>query len=202
LTDLATAVIITAPISREGQAMVTQETTDRAKAVIVEIVRQSGGTFRNKTNIFKAFWKAHVAAATMGLNSLTGYPIVKMPGGPGIHDFDKLLGALLEDGVLKTRDVQTGPYTAVEFKIAEGSARLGAFTEVEETAIGQGVAFASGKSATEVSDESHLLSRSWRESALGDELDIILDTIPDDEYSERQKAINDIREGWLTIGGN
>jgi hypothetical protein len=34
----------------------TSHETKRAKRIIVELVRQAGGQFQNKTNLFKAFW--------------------------------------------------------------------------------------------------------------------------------------------------
>jgi hypothetical protein len=51
-------------------------------------------------------------------------------------------------------------------------------------AIREGVKAVDGKSAVAVSDESHRQSRVWREAKDGEELDIYLDLIDDDERAK------------------
>jgi hypothetical protein len=154
--------------------------TKRAKRIIVELVRQAGGQFQNKTNLFKAFWKAHLAYAANQPGYLSTWPIVRMPNGPGIEDFDTLLSEMLHDGWLTIDEVQMGQYWAMAFKLGPHcpppSLPAGAIE-----AIKAGIAAVDGKTATAVSDDSHRQSRVWREAKDGEELDIYLDLIPDDE---------------------
>lgn len=157
-----------------------------AKAVIVEIIRQSGGVLRNKTNLFKAFWKAHVAAASMG-RSLSTYPIVRMPNGPGIDKFDRLMGELMSEGAVVTEMTIVGPYSAFEFRLVAHDAYDDCLTADDVIAIRNGVEFISGKTSAECSEWSHQQSRSWVASKDGDLLDTDLDSIPEDEY-ERMSA--------------
>lgn len=154
--------------------------TKRAKKIIVELVRQAGGQFQNKTNLFKAFWKAHLAYAANNPGYLSTWPIVRMPNGPGIEDFDTLLGEMLEDGWLTIDEVQVGQFWAMAFKLGPNcpppSLPSGAIQ-----AIKAGAEAVDGKTAAAVSDDSHRQSRVWREAKDGEELDIYLDLIPDDE---------------------
>lgn len=160
--------------------------TKRAKKIIVEIVRQAGGQFQNKTNLFKAFWKAHLAYAANNPGYLSTWPIVRMPNGPGIEDFDSLLAELLADGWLTIDETQVGPYRAMVFKLGQSCPPQSLATEVIE-AIREGVQAVDGKSAAAVSDESHQQSRVWREATDGEELDIYLDLM-DDAQRDRREA--------------
>ncbi|MBP87557.1 MAG: hypothetical protein CMJ64_12665 [Planctomycetaceae bacterium] len=60
---------------------------DRAKRIIIEIIRQADGSFERKTNLYKAFYHAHLKYAADNPGYLSKWPIVRMPRGPGI-DFD------------------------------------------------------------------------------------------------------------------
>ena len=93
--------------------------TKRAKKIIVELVRQAGGQFQNKTNLFKAFWKAHLAYAANQPGYLSTWPIVRMPNGPGIDDFDTLLSEMLADGWLTIDEVPIGNFRAMVFKLGQ-----------------------------------------------------------------------------------
>ena len=58
---------------------------DRAKKVIVEIIRQAGGELTATARLYKAFYFAHLYYAETAPGYLSDWPIVKMPTGPGIH---------------------------------------------------------------------------------------------------------------------
>jgi hypothetical protein len=160
--------------------------TKRAKKIIVELVRQAGGQFQNKTNLFKAFWKAHLAYAANSPGYLSTWPIIRMPNGPGIEDFDYLLSEMLADGWLTIDETQVGTYRAMVFSLGP-SCPPPSLPEAALEAIREGVKAVDGKSATAVSDESHRQSRVWREAKDGEELDIYLDLI-DDEQRARLEA--------------
>jgi len=154
--------------------------TKRAKKIIVELVRQAGGQLQNKTNLFKAFWKAHLAYAANNPGYLSTWPIVRMPNGPGIEDFDYLVSEMLADGWLTIDESQVGPYRAMVFSLGPACPPP-SLPEAAIEAIREGVRAVDSKSATAVSDESHRQSRVWREAKDGEELDIYLDLIDDAE---------------------
>jgi len=159
--------------------------TKRAKKIIVELVRQAGGQFQNKTNLFKAFWKAHLAYAANSPGYLSTWPIVRMPNGPGIADFDYLLSEMLADGWLTIDETEVGNYRAIVFSLGP-AAPPPSLPEAAIEAIQTGVKAVDGKSATAVSDESHRQSRVWREAKDGEELDIYLDLMSDAERDQRE----------------
>jgi len=159
--------------------------TKRAKKIIVELVRQAGGQFQNKTNLFKAFWKAHLAYAASSPGYLSTWPIVRMPNGPGIEDFDLLLSEMLSDGWLTIDETEVGPYRAMVFKLGPNCPPP-TLPEAAIEAIQEGVKAVDGKSATTVSDDSHRQSRVWREAKDGEELDIYLDLMNDKERDQRE----------------
>lgn len=172
--------------------------TKRAKKIIVELVRQAGGQFQNKTNLFKAFWKAHLAYAANNPGYLSTWPIVRMPNGPGIEDFDYLLSEMLYDGWLKTDEAEVGPYRAMVFSLGPSCPPSSLPAEAIE-AIRAGVRAVDGKSATAVSDESHSQSRVWREAADGEELDIYLDLMSDADRDRREANLGALA---AAIGSN
>jgi hypothetical protein len=164
--------------------MKTSHETKRAKKVIVELLRQAGGQFQSKTNLFKAFWKAHLSYAANNPGYLSTWPVVRMPNGPGIGDFDHLVSEMLADGWLTLGETQVGPNWAVTFTLGPNCPPASLPVEAI-AAIREGVKAVDGKSAT-ASDESHRQSRVWRESADGEEMDIYLDLMPDSQRDRRE----------------
>lgn len=161
---------------------------ERAKLVIVEIIRQAGGVLQNKTNLFKTFYHAHLLYAKKNPGYLSTWPIVKMPNGPGIDRFDLLLGELMTQGVLHSEEVRAGNYQAFKFTLTE-HAFEGRLDVDAISAIAEAYQTVEGKSAHQVSYESHLHSRTWREADYGDELVIYCDPIPDEEFNARQERM-------------
>ena len=90
---------------------------NKAKAVIAEIIRQSpGDRLEGKVRLFKAFYFAHVYfSRSTAKSSLTGWPIVKMPMGPGIDHSEELLEELVEEGVISIEEVDIGPYPSFRY---------------------------------------------------------------------------------------
>lgn len=170
---------------------------NRAKAIIIEIIRQNGGTFHNKTNLFKAFWRAHLEYARDHAAGLSKWPIVRMPNGPGIDKFDVLLGELMAEEMVRADEVEFGDRTGFEFHLV--GAPSASFSEEERAAIRKAVSQVAGKSAALVSKESHDASRSWNEAKDGERLDVFLDVIPQAEFSEREARLKAIYERVRSI---
>ncbi len=162
--------------------------TDRAKRVLVELVRQSGGVFYNKTNLFKAFWHAHLEYAADNPGYLSTWPIVKMPNGPGIDKFNLLVGEMLEEGWLTIDERLVGSCTGMVFAIGETPPPCG-LDRNAVAAIKAGLSAVKGKSATEVSDESHKDSRAWNSAEMGRELDVYIDLVPEEEVANRNAQL-------------
>jgi len=169
---------------------------ERAKQIVLEIIRQAGGVFENKTNLYKAFYHAHLQYAETQPGYLSTWPIVHMPRGPGIDRFNTLLGELLVEGKIEAEQVDRGDYTGFRFTLRPdepGGERL----PLESiSAIKYGVSQVIGKSAKRVSDDSHEESRAWRNAdkagAAGAELNIYLDSLSEEEYQERMQRVKAI----------
>jgi hypothetical protein len=169
---------------------------DRAKRILLELVRQAGGVFYNKTNLFKVFWKAHLEYSAVNPGYLSGWPIVKMPGGPGIDKADKLIGEMMEDGWLTLSEQPSGPYMSMVFALGDHAPPCALDRDAVE-AIRQGVAAVDGKSARKVSDDSHKQSRAWNEAEMGRELDVYSDLLTDGELN----SIDDSLESLAAASG-
>ncbi len=169
---------------------------NRAKRILVEIIRQNGGAFTLKTNLYKAFYHAHLRYAEKNRGYLSQWPIVRMPRGPGIDRADMLLSELVSEGLLEVKD--RGGYDGFSFAVTERGESLRAMKAEEVRAIRYGVKYVSGKTAKQNSDDSHLKSRSWRAAHDGEELDIYTDI--SDAPTHRKRAAFFKRVGAIIDG--
>jgi len=156
----------------------------RAKRIILEIIRQAGGIFDNKTNLYKAFYHAHLRFADTQPGYLSTWPIVRMTRGPGIDNFDVLLGELMAEGRVETKQTDHGQHKGFRFLLRGEQPECVDLPEGAIEAIAYGVAQVLGKRAAQVSRESHEVSRAWRDAEDGDELNIYLDSLDEDEYQD------------------
>jgi hypothetical protein len=157
---------------------------ERAKQILLEIIRQAGGVFDNKTNLYKAFYHAHLRFADEQPGYLSAWPIVRMPRGPGIDRFDMLLGELMAEAKVETKEINHGEYTGFRFALRESETERGDLPDGASEAIEYGVSQVRGKRTDQVSRESHEMSRAWQKAEDGEELNIYLDSLGDDEYRE------------------
>lgn len=155
-----------------------------AKAIISEIVRQSGGRLESKTKLFKAFWKAHLNYARDRHQLLTDWPIIRMPHGPGIGDVDELTGSMMVDDELVVTDVAKGQFTAMAYELGLEPIP-DELPEDMKAAVAEAVEWIRGKTANQLSNESHEASWQWRQLSDGMEMDIFLDLIPEEVYTEK-----------------
>ena len=156
-----------------------------AKRIILGIVHQAGGVFTNQTNLYKAFYHAHVKYADENPGFLSSWPIVRMPRGPGIHRGKELLAELLNDGDLDIRGVPIGKKVAMQFVIKERAIETASdFSDEAIAAIRYGVTQVENKTADQVSHDSHEKSRSWRNAKDGQELPIYTDSFSEEQYNQ------------------
>ena len=161
----------------------------KAQAVLVAVVRAAGEILR--TNMYKAFWLAHLSAIGRTGHELSDWPIVKMPNGPGIDRFDELLAGA--GGVVVEEEVPYGDFTGKQLQIADPAAAAALIkahlSDAEVESIEDSARLVAKDTATQASEISHKLSRSWRlEPDLGRELDIYMDLLLKDEDFDRVKA--------------
>ena len=166
---------------------------DRAKKVIVEIIRQAGGELTATTRLYKALYFAHLYYAEAAPGYLSDWPIVKMPNGPGIHSCGGIVAELLAAGALATDHVPVGPFRAVRYRLTGQELPGAPLPDEAVQAIQRAVQLVQDKPATELSDMTHEFSRSWNMANDGDELNIYVDLIPDDEYQMREENLARLR---------
>ncbi len=152
---------------------------ERAKDVVCDILAAAGGRIVGKVRLYKAFYAAHLIYWKTGAGTLTDYPIVRMPQGPGIDNGSALLSELADAGRIRLSTEPNGPYTEHVFELTQDWQLRQ--TDPRHQAVAQAVQWIDGRSAASLSEETHLYSRSWRDSADGDELDIYADLLDDDE---------------------
>ncbi len=160
---------------------------ERAKEVICLIVAAAGGRLEGKLRLFKAFYFAHLFYWKKGNGVLTQHPVVRMPFGPGIHDAAMVLKTLVAEGKIRISSRPVGPYSEQVYELA-------APVQIDPTnpryqAIEEAVEGVRNKSAAELSQETHIYSRSWREAREGDVLDIYRDLLEDDEYAQVRQEV-------------
>jgi hypothetical protein len=170
---------------------------DRAKRVLVELIRAAGGEWTGKTRLYKAYYLAHLFYAEAEPGYLTNWPVVKMPFGPGIECGDELLNELVLSGVLARNHTAVGPYTATAYRLTSKPLPGHALSQPAVHAVEQAVSFVRGKGATELSDLTHEFSRSWNSAQEGQELNIYVDLIPDDEFAAREQHLSTLKTELL-----
>jgi len=166
----------------------------RAKRVIAEIIRESGGKLDGATKLHKMFYWAHRYYSETAPGYLTEWPIVRMPHGPGIDSSHGLLGELIVDGVLLIEQPGVATYSTRTFRLTGDGIPGEPFDEAALAAIARAVAHVLPMTATQASDEAHRESRSWREAWDGRPLNIYIDHIPEAEYEERREGLRKLKD--------
>jgi hypothetical protein len=175
---------------------VNTDTKQAAKEIILDILQLAGGSFDGKTRLFKVFYFAHLYYWRDNGQVLSAHPIVRMPQGPGIDQSAEILGELARDGLIEVSSRHTGPYSTNVYVLRTRRERN--YADPRIVSIQQAIDWAAGRSAAELSDETHEFSRSWKKAKDGDELDIYLDTLDEDEYQtmvSRVEAAKKLVEG-------
>jgi len=166
----------------------------RAKRVIAEIIRRSGGKLVGATKLHKMFYWAHRYYSEMAPGFLTEWPIVRMPNGPGIDSSRSLLGELVMDGVLDVQQSTGEHFTPTIYRLTGGPIPGESLDEIAHQAIGRAVDHILPMTATQASEEAHRESRSWREAWDGQPINIYIDHIPDEEYRSRRRELRELKD--------
>lgn len=167
---------------------------DRAKAILLEIIRQSNGCFNGSTRLYKAFYFAHLYYYRENPDVLSSWPVVHMPEGPGIESGAALISELHSEGLIEIGQRMKGPYTEDVYVLKSASVASPLSPEAIE-AVKKSLQFIKGKSAASLSALLHEKSRTWKAGKLGDELNIYLDLMTESEYQEAMDRRNRIEAG-------
>lgn len=160
---------------------------ERAKQIIAEIVRAAGGILTSKTELVRAYWRAHLVFAESQPGYLSFWPLVKTPAGPAIHDADRLLGELVADGILQIDETEAGGGLRLELTDLVGELPTESVEAIEKAVSQPG-------EPVDLTDYRSL--RSWNAASDGEELNIYVDVIPDAEYAERKQRLEALAAVW------
>lgn len=169
---------------------------ERAKRIILEILRHAGEL--GKTKLFKAFWLSHLYYCKAANGYLSDWPIVRMPNGPGIDRAEMLLSEMVRGEFLSLTHLPKGPFTEINCRLS-GKPIEGDLGPSAAEAIRKAVADVKTCTAEEISELSHELSRSWKNTPNGSELDIYSDLIPDDVYDERRQELMVMKKTYESL---
>lgn len=173
---------------------------EQAKRTILEIVRLSPGRkVQGRVRLYKAFYIAHLFYWQKHRGTLTDYPVVHMPYGPGVDRGHELTAELQEEGKLKIGRQMRGPYPEDVFRIA-GSFKS-ELPPAKREAIEKALRWVGKKSAAVLSSETHL-SRSWNAAGDGQEMAIYLDVLPEDEYRRIQESVSQTADRLKKVFSN
>ena len=178
----------------------TTEAKEQAKRMIRGILHLAGGSVAGRVRLYKAFYAAHLFYWQRHEGTLTDYPIVRMPYGPGIDRGSELLAELQNEGWITIRTRMSGPYQEDVFRLSR-STRKEMLSTAEREAIERALRWVGKKSASVLSSETHL-SRSWNAVAQGQEMAIYLDVLTEDEYQRIQESVSKADERLDKVFGN
>lgn len=163
-----------------------------AKSVICDLIAAAGGVFCGTVRLNKAFYFAHLYYWRDEADILTDYPIVRLPKGPCIDDYDIILEQLANEGRVTISTRPVGPYSETVYRLAQDHA-LDAGSP-RAAAILRAVEFVDSHSAVELSDITHEYSRSWRETPNRKEMNIYADLLSDKQAWELKAQIAEVAE--------
>jgi uncharacterized phage-associated protein len=173
-----------------------------AQNVILQILRAGEGEWSGKLKLHKAFYFAHLFYANERPGVLTDWPIARLQHGPGIHDGERLIEEMAAEGLLTIESVHEGPYPECRYRLTDQTlATAPDMDEDARAAVNQAAAFCKDRTAADLSQLTHDRSRSWHEGETGDLLHIYVDTIPEEEYRQREQRLEELSEQLPRILG-
>lgn len=175
------------------------DSREEAKDVLCQILVAAGGELKKKVALYKAFYFAHLYYWQTGEGTLTDYPIVRMPQGPGIEQGNVLLRELEAEGKIRIEKERNGPFAEYSFALVEPY-RVDR-NDPRYLAIDNAVDFIKEKSSKELSEITHEHSRSWQKANDGEELNIYVDLLDDEEYITIQKHLNEAEDMVNSVFG-
>lgn len=167
---------------------------EKAKAIIVQIVAESGGEWSGRTLLYKAFYGAHLFSFAKLNRVLSEWPVVKMPQGPGIDDGADLLCELVESGWLTQTTAYT-PYAEYQYRVVT-LPPPDTFTEAERGVIREAGTWAKRWFANALSEHLHRKSFAWKKAEMGAPLNIYLDLIPSEDLDRELDRMSELAQAF------
>jgi hypothetical protein len=173
---------------------------DRQKAKLVVLgILQAAPCGLTSQGITSAFWLAHLYYAKHNPGYLTDWPLLRSPGGADLRDGTDLLRELEEENLVVVGHEDLGPIPLAVYRR----------TEKQVDALPAGAAEAIERASRFLQDEQAAcrcpggrawawlvpLSRAWRTTPDGQELDVYLDLIPEDVYHKQGRILKDVQKG-------
>ena len=164
--------------------MPAYEDIQKAKLLIVAILRESGGSFTGKTRLYKAFYVAHLYHYQKQTGVLSDYPVVRMPRGPAIDDGDNLLNSLVQEGLIHIGKRMNGPYVEEVYTLI---GQASALADHEWASVRDAVQWIADKTATQLSEWTHEYSNTWEDTPNGRVMNIYADLLDEAEYQQMKQ---------------
>ena len=124
----------------------------------------------------------------------TGWPLARMPFGPGIDEGEQLLAELVAAHVLKAETLARG---GTVYRFVREDADQEPLPEALRAAAAKAIAHVGKRRADDLSDETHegeTASRPWQRAENGELLEVALDLLTDDEYERLREACREADE--------
>jgi hypothetical protein len=161
---------------------------ERAKQILLAIVRHSGGKLRGRDRLFYIFYFAHLIYAKRHPDRLSMWPIVCIDWNLTIHRARELITELVDEGALKRR---RGPdhdyYEDIIFIAPRKDIPLSLSPDAVE-AICVAIKFTQGRERCELGRWIFRHSQSLRIAREGEPMHIYIDRLPDCEYDPQWRT--------------
>lgn len=163
---------------------------NKAANVLRVIVDASGGEFEGRLRLVKAFYFAHLFHLKETGKFLTDWPIVRMPKGPGIDSLKSILDHCKSESILSEAQSSVGPYPEYRYRTAEIHSDRD-LDEKERNAIIKAAIFVSSRTGSELSEITHEYSNAWQQAVDGEELNLALDLLDQEQFTYLQQRSKD-----------
>lgn len=167
---------------------------DEAKRILLEIVAAADPAgLTGRTHLFKAFYFSHLYYLEDTGLPLSRWPIVHMPRGPGIDKGAELIQELVREKKLSTTDAYEGPYPTTIYRLGPDAPKdqASAKDPRRAEAASKAVEYVRERTAAQLTEETHEHSIAWQSSTNGEEMDIVLDTLTEEQVDEWRKTHGD-----------
>ena len=172
---------------------------DQAKRLILQIVAIAGGRLEAMSRLNKAFYAAHIIYWRERQGILSDYPIVKLPYGPVIDDFEGLVDELVAEDALDAIEEVKGPFPQTTLV-------LKASVEIDPSApeyepISKAVHWVKAHTVAELERLTHDRPSYLSQPRIGYEQPIYLDALKEEEYARIRTACYDVDEAFRAALG-
>jgi hypothetical protein len=167
---------------------------------VLETLRQVSEQDRRgvaKVALASVFWLAHLYYAKRNRGYLTEWTLIRTPYGAEIKDWPAILQELLREGLVAVEVEEFGPFPCTVYGYTGKR-----FVPDLPTGASEGIREALRFLLTVQPSWPPLgggwwvtVSRAWRGTAVGAEIDIYLDLIPDEEYEEQRRQLEGLKAG-------